>query len=253
MQTTVSQRPKLALGLREAVCRMPFTWGRAALVSSIGRRLLLCALPALASCTSPPGPPNVDETRRRPLNIAAAVDLLACRNEAHNTKLLLNDKELALQEAQSNRAANAVERANLLRTHLQLLADHQQVRPPQVNQVILVHFDSGSSDLKRPSPATNAMIEAAKSAPLVVLRGRTDGSKETLGDSRLARGRTAAVYEFLVSAGIRPDRIRSTYQAIGDHLADNSSAAGRAKNRRVEVEIYAATPTAWMPPKDLHD
>jgi len=45
-----------------------------------------------------------------------------------------------------------------------------------------------------------------------------------------------------VQAGVDPARIRTTYQPIGDHVADNVSADGRALNRRVEIEIYRELP-----------
>ena len=50
--------------------------------------------------------------------------------------------------------------------------------------------------------------------------------------------------DYLVAAGVDPKRIRDTYQPVGDHAADNTSAAGREMNRRVEIEVYRALPVA---------
>ena len=42
----------------------------------------------LASCSSPPKPPTVDESQKRPVNSQMAVELQVCRNDLHNTRLL---------------------------------------------------------------------------------------------------------------------------------------------------------------------
>ena len=88
------------------------------------------------------------------------------------------------------------------------------------------------------------MIDEAKAAPLVLLRGRTDGDADTPAEARIARQRAEAVKAYLVAAGVDPFRIRSTYQPAGDHAAANASVAGRALNRRVEIEVYRAIPAA---------
>jgi hypothetical protein len=38
------------------------------------------------------------------------------------------------------------------------------------------------------------------------------------------------------------ERIRVTWQASGDTVADNGTAAGRDANRRVEIELYPVRP-----------
>ena len=78
----------------------------------------------------------------------------------------------------------------------------------------------------------------------MLLRGRTDGATDSAAESRIARERAAAVRDYLVGAGVDPDRIRATYQPAGDHAADNSSPAGQGMNRRVEIEVYRALPVA---------
>jgi outer membrane protein OmpA-like peptidoglycan-associated protein len=87
-------------------------------------------------------------------------------------------------------------------------------------------------------------VAEAKSAPLVMLRGRTDGQTDTLAESRIARDRANAVRDYLVAAGIDAARIRATHQPTGDPVADNGGSSGQALNRRVEVEIYRVAPVA---------
>ena len=45
----------------------------------------------LASCSSPPQPPTVDESRKRPVNSQMAVELQVCRNDLQNTRLLATE------------------------------------------------------------------------------------------------------------------------------------------------------------------
>ena len=128
----------------------------------------------------------------------------------------------------------------------QLLAAMQLPAAQQVkaNSVFTVRFDFGSTRVAIPSDVTAALIEDAKNSPLVLLRGRTDGTTDAPAESRIARERAAAVRDYLVAAGVDPTRIRATYQPAGDHVADNASAGGRGLNRRVEIELYRALPIA---------
>ncbi|MCE4557995.1 OmpA family protein [Pelomonas cellulosilytica] len=195
-------------------------------------------LALLVSCSSPPKPPAVDESRKRPANTAMAVDLQVCRNELQNTRLLATENTRRAQASAATLAS--------ITAHQQALADlHRRDRPPpQANSIYTVQFEYGSSRFDLAPDRATSLIDEAKAAPLVLLRGRTDGDNDTPAEARIARQRAAAVREFLVTAGVDPSRIRSTYQPAGDHVADNASAAGRALNRRVEIEIYRAMPAA---------
>ncbi|HSH47653.1 MAG TPA: OmpA family protein [Halomonas sp.] len=55
----------------------------------------------------------------------------------------------------------------------------------------------------------------------------------------MSSARAIAIVEALVSAGVAPDRLRAVGLADTRPLADNRSAEGRARNRRVEVTIQA--------------
>lgn len=187
----------------------------------------------LGSCGTPPKPPTVDESKKRPANVAVAVDLQACRSELHNTRI------------QATEAARAAESSALIAQQAQQLALRQVASAdtrPAANGIYTVQFDYGSARVSLPPEMAAALADEARQAPLVVLRGRTDGATDSLGESRIARDRATAVRDYLVAAGVDPARIRATHQPVGDHAADNTSASGRGLNRRVEIEVYRAAP-----------
>ena len=187
----------------------------------------------LSSCSSPPKPPTVDESAKRPANSAMAVELQVCKSDLQNTRILATE---------SGRIAESTAAT------LERLAARQQalaaIQAPQANSVFTVRFEFGSTRVVIPADAASALIEDARSAPLVLLRGRTDGATDAPGESRIARERANAVRDYLVGAGVDPARIRATYQPAGDHAADNSSPSGKGMNRRVEIEVYRALPVA---------
>lgn len=193
---------------------------------------------ALASCSSPPKPPTVDESQKRPVNSQMAVELQVCKNDLQNTRLLATESG-RLAETTAATLANLAARQ-------QILAAMQGPtgRQPQANSVFTVRFDFGSTRVVIPTDVAATLVENAKASPLVLLRGRTDGTSDAPAESRIARDRAAAVRDYLVAAGVDPARIRATYQPTGDQVADNASAGGRGLNRRVEIELYRALPVA---------
>lgn len=190
----------------------------------------------LASCSSPPKPPSVDDTRRRPVNSPMAVELQTCRHDLQNSRLQASESSRLNEMSTATLAALAA----LQRQLAGLLED--QDRQVQANSVFIIRFEFGSTRVDMAEEQARPLIEQAKAAPLVTLRGRTDGATDSVGESRVARDRAAAVRDYLIAAGVDPARIRSTYQPVGDHVVDNTGMAGRALNRRVEVEIYRSLP-----------
>ena len=190
----------------------------------------------LASCSSPPKPPTVDESQKRPVNSQMAVELQVCKNDLQNARLLAAESG-RLAESTTATLANLAARQQIIAT-MQAPAD----KPLQANSVFTVRFDFGSTRVAIPADIAAPLVADAKAAPLVLLRGRTDGSSDAPVESRIARERAAAVRDYLVAAGVDPARIRATYQPVGDHVADNGSDSGRGLNRRVEIELYRALP-----------
>lgn len=189
----------------------------------------------VTSCSSPPKPPTVDESRRRPVNAATAVELQSCRTDLENTRILAKES-VRSAEASSQAMARMVQQQQLLVRGIEANAAAQR------NLLVPVLFAFGSTQVNVPDADATRIVDEARTAPLVVLRGRTDGTAESPSESAIARQRAAAVEAWLVQSGVDRARIRTTWQPVGDHAADNSTPGGRTLNRRVEIEIYRAAP-----------
>lgn len=188
----------------------------------------------LGGCSSPPKPPTVDESLKRPANAQIAVELQVCKNELQNTRILATESS-RLAETLSATLAHMAARQ-------QLMASIQE--KARANSVRIVHFGFNSTRVSIPAEEASTLVEEAKAAPLVVLRGRTDGTSDSSAESRIAQARANAVRDYLIAAGVDPTRIRTTHQPSGDHLADNRSVRGRNLNRRVEIELYRVPPVS---------
>ena len=204
-------------------------------------RFVLPVIPltlALGSCGSPPKPPTVDESTKRPVNCAMAVDLQVCKGELQNTRILANEsgRMAAHATATLEHVAEGQKAIAALQATLAVATTS--------NAVFTIHFDFGSTHVLVPPDVGTSLVASARTSPLVLLRGRTDGVTDSPVESRIARERALAVRAYLISAGVEPTRIRVTYQPAGDHAADNSSPAGRSMNRRVEIEVYRSLPIA---------
>ena len=204
-------------------------------------RFVLPVIPlilALGSCGSPPKPPTVDEATKRPVNSAMAVDLQVCKGELQNTRILANES--------GRMAAHATATLERVAAGQKAIAALQAALPvaSTSNALFTIHFEFGSTHVLVPPDVAASLVESARTSPLVLLRGRTDGVTDSPVESRIARERAVAVRAYLVGAGVDPARIRVTYQPTGDHAADNSSATGQGMNRRVEIEVYRSLPVA---------
>jgi outer membrane protein OmpA-like peptidoglycan-associated protein len=186
----------------------------------------------LVACSSPPKPPTVDESQKRPANAQMAVELQVCKNDLQNTRILATESS-RLAETMAATLAHMAARQ-------QLLASIQE--KAAANSLRIVHFAFNSTQVSIPAAEASALVEEAKVAPLVLLRGRTDGTADTSAESRIAQARANAVRDYLVASGVDPTRIRTTHQPSGDHLADNRKPQGRNLNRRVEIEVYRTLP-----------
>ena len=67
--------------------------------------------------------------------------------------------------------------------------------------------------------------------------GHTDSQGEETANQALSERRAQQVRATLVEAGLARARVEARGLGEGEPVADNANAAGRAKNRRVEIVV----------------
>ena len=72
---------------------------------------------------------------------------------------------------------------------------------------------------------------------VVIAIGHTDSIGSDAYNQKLSVRRAESVKAYLVSKGIEPNRIYTEGKGEKQPVADNKTAEGRAKNRRVEIEV----------------
>ena len=74
----------------------------------------------------------------------------------------------------------------------------------------------------------------------VQIYGYTDDTGSLAVNERVATGRADAVRNYLLNSGVAATRLSAEGLPMQDYIASNSTAEGRAQNRRVEVYITAS-------------
>ena len=104
-----------------------------------------------------------------------------------------------------------------------------------------VYFNTGSTKLLSKSfAALNEVVKVLKDNTSLNLK--IDGHTDNVGgddyNMKLSDGRAASVKAYLVNKGIDAGRLQSEGFGETKPVADNNTAAGRQKNRRVEMKLY---------------
>ncbi|NPA72490.1 MAG: OmpA family protein [Gammaproteobacteria bacterium] len=102
------------------------------------------------------------------------------------------------------------------------------------------HFDFDQADLKAAEEAAltnfaNYLNEVADSK--VAITGHTDSLGSEAYNKALSEKRAQDVADYLAGKGVSADRMIVSGAGETAPIADNATKAGRAENRRVEVEI----------------
>lgn len=106
-----------------------------------------------------------------------------------------------------------------------------------------VSFDTGRYDIKpnlRPILDRFATTLNQNPVTTVTIVGHTDSTGTDAINDPLSVNRAAATRDYLVAHGVATNRIAISGRGSREPIADNSTAEGRAKNRR--VEIFVAEP-----------
>ncbi|MDR0564694.1 MAG: hypothetical protein LBG78_07165 [Azoarcus sp.] len=170
------------------------------------KALLITSALILAACESAPPPPTVDGSARQPVNDAATVSLLA--------------DGFVVSRAATDKDKGAL---------------------TGLSKTFRFSFPPAAKWLVIPEKDRKELVHLANKADRIIIRSRTDASQWSQSDQNAAKSRAVSARDFLARNGVKPDKITLDYISAGDYRADNSTADGRALNRRVEIDIFAIT------------
>lgn len=172
------------------------------------------------------------------------------REQAAADATAMQDVEAALQGVAGAQAAKleaAREReAALARQEAELVAGGKL--PPSTRdgrgEVFVLAGDAFGSGQSSLTPAAEASLRALgtylqQTAPggSVRVEGHTDSQGAADANLKLSQRRAAAVREVLSAQGLAPARVQAVGRGDAQPVASNDSAAGRARNRRVEIIV----------------
>ena len=106
-------------------------------------------------------------------------------------------------------------------------------------------FDFDKSVLKPEGKAKlDDLVSKVKGINLevIIAVGHTDSVGSDAYNQKLSVKRSDAVKAYLVSKGIEKNRVYTEGKGEKQPVADNKTAAGRSKNRRVEIEVVGTRP-----------
>jgi outer membrane protein OmpA-like peptidoglycan-associated protein len=101
-------------------------------------------------------------------------------------------------------------------------------------------FDTGKAELKSAANENiNKLAQIMKKYPenVLTIKGYTDSTGSKATNTQLSTRRADAVKQRLVKAGMSAETISVVGMADANPVAPNTTADGRAQNRRVEIEI----------------
>lgn len=145
--------------------------------------------------------------------------------------------------------AGAVIGAQMDRQRAELARELEGASVERYGEGLLITFASGllfdfDSDVVRGAARDNLtnLANSLRTYPEteVLIVGHTDNVGSAQYNQGLSERRAASARSFLISQGVRADRIRTQGMGLREPVASNETDAGRAQNRRVEVAIFAS-------------
>ena len=110
-----------------------------------------------------------------------------------------------------------------------------------------ITFDTNRADVKPQfQPVLNQLAQSIQQYPgtVVQVEGHTDSTGAAAYNQTLSENRAGAVRSYLSRQGVDASRLAAVGYGATRPIADNSTAAGRAQNRRVEVLIVPTQESA---------
>ena len=163
----------------------------------------------------------------------------AAAKAAADAAVLRAQEEAARAEAERQRKAAEQLRAQLLDQFNRILETRDTVRGLVVSLGDVL-FDTAKYTLRpeaREKLAKLSGIVLAHPGLHLAVEGYTDSTGSDEFNQKLSEQRAGTVRDYLVQQGLDQDAVSAAGFGKASPVADNSTAAGRQKNRRVEIVV----------------
>ncbi|HBR48477.1 MAG TPA: hypothetical protein DEA71_00155 [Nitrospira sp.] len=127
------------------------------------------------------------------------------------------------------------------------LSEREQVELHRHGIIFRVSERTGRSEFRPSKPLQSHLKQIMSRGPCLHVRGYTDGDKDLWIERETAKQRAYKTRAYLIAQGYDPSHIEITIVPVGQHVADNATKKGRAKNRRVEIEVKEQNPSSVWP------
>lgn len=178
-------------------------------------------------------PPKTSPSQATPGPAAQTTDNAPSRTQQNNEKLLAEIGRIKKELAELKKMLASAEQSNA-NTQASQTAIVAPAAQAQVD-VVRVSFANNSLSFAPPPQIRTHIIEMAKSAKTVEVRGFTDSLQSSTASEALAKGRAVAAKRFLIRHGVDGRKVRIEYEPAGKFVTENTTVEGKAANRRVEI------------------
>ncbi len=149
--------------------------------------------------------------------------------------LELNGEEIALVEYNPNEKPSGIDVENVEGAGLEISAWKRGTAESKT-----IYFEFQEAELKKSErnklsvPASIVKLDPSRK---IILTGHTDSIGEEAVNYSVGLARASSVRDYLISQGVASSRIDILSKGEKNPSADNSTAAGRVQNRRVEIKV----------------
>ena len=178
---------------------------------------------------------EADEAAKKKAELAKSEMTVAQLREA---QAKLEAEKAKLMKDQVALARENEELSKLLRKSMESTMDTRDSARGAVMSLPGISFETGKAALKVSGQLTLAKLAGiAQVFPDVNMRveGFTDSTGNAATNQKLSTDRAKSVYDFLIAQGVAASRLAFQGMGPSNPVADNATADGKAKNRRVEI------------------
>lgn len=212
---------------------MTFTMGERTVIVAGVRAGLLVRTPTRSSYAQAPKRAALARVASSESGAGEGAPWLPAELAAARAEILRAQERLNGVSAELDKASRGEPSASLAQLRSEMEEIHTAINGVTAT-LVRAHFPSGSALLALSTEAKAALVAAAMRAEEVHITGGTDSSGPAAVNELLAKARADGMRHLLIEGGIAAEKLHLSSSAA-EYVATNTTAQGRAQNRRVDV------------------